>query len=115
MLFEDRLLVWRKNPGQSQNKDSKKPGKEAVERSEAVYTWLRSLLNGKMQVFASVRDYKLNGSRITSILSDVRKLSAEKLKLDVNEDYLLRVKIDTPLMQVENMLLYQEFNMNGVS
>lgn len=105
MLFEDRLMIWRKNPGQSLNKDSKKPGKEEVERTEVVYTWLRSLFKEKMQVFASVRDYKLNGSRITSIIGDAKKLSSERLKLDVNEDYLLRVKIDTPLTQVEGMLM----------
>jgi hypothetical protein len=86
MLLEDRLMVWNKNPGQSQENN----------RSEVIYTWLRSLIKDKMQVSESVRDYKVNGSRITSILSDVKKLSGEKLKLDVNEDYLLRVKIDKP-------------------
>jgi hypothetical protein len=68
-----------------------------------------------MQMNGSVREYKLNGSRIYSILSDAKKYSSYRPKLDTNDDYLLRVKIDPPLLQMQNTLAVVEFGENGLS
>jgi hypothetical protein len=108
MLFEERKLICTRHGAPLKDPDS-------ANTPEGTYTWLRTLIKRQMQVFGSVRDYKVNGNRISSIISDAKKLSGLRQKLDLNEDYLLRVKVELPKGDMFICMVNDQFHKTGFS
>lgn len=62
-------------------------------------------------MYGSVREYKVKGSDLTSILPDFNS-KGNKSRLE-KQDYLFRLRIDYPMVEVMKNTSYQQFNQTG--
>ena len=64
-------------------------------------------------MYGSVREYKVKGSDLTSILPEYNS-KGNKGRFD-NQNFLFRLRIDYPMVDVMNNVSYQQFNYAGFS
>ena len=62
-------------------------------------------------MYGSVREYKVKGSDLTSILPDFNS-KGNKSRLE-KQDYLFRLRIDYPMVEGMKNTSYKQFNQTG--
>jgi len=74
-------------------------------------SFVATIITKHQQMYGSVREYKVKGSDLTSILPDFNS-KQNKGRLE-KQDFLFRLRIDYPLVDFMKNTSYMQFNVTG--